>query len=66
MPNNTYPASRYVNPSMAKYIRDIETGKIPAPFKVSFFNTAGDVVSEQPIPCTPTGKPKIDLFSKIS
>lgn len=50
----------YINPSMRKYINAIESGKIPAPYKIEFRNTKGKVVREKPFPLTPTGKPKID------
>ena len=46
----------------AKYERDLFRGKIPCPFKCEFKNADGMVVSTQPIPLTPAGKPKVDLF----
>lgn len=54
-----YHAAKWINPSMAKYLKDIETGKIPPPFRCEFRDTAGNVVTTTPIPCTPTGKPKM-------
>lgn len=52
----------YTDPTMAKYIRDIETGKIPPPYRCEFRDAAGNVVTTSPIPCTPQGKPKL-LFN---
>lgn len=51
-----------VKKELAKYEADVFSGKIPCPFKIEFKNTDGLVVSTQPIPLTPAGKPKIDLF----
>ena len=55
----------YINPSMRRYVNAIESGKIPAPFKIEFRNTKGKVVREKPLQLTPTGKPKIDAETEF-
>ena len=46
----------------AKYEKDIFKGNIPCPFKLEFKDRHGKIVSTQPIPLTPNGTPRIDLF----
>ena len=46
------------------YEDDIFFGRIDRPYKVEHKNSKGIVVSTGPIPLTPFGKPKIDLFGK--
>lgn len=45
-----------------KYERDIRNGKIPCPYRCEFTDSKGNVVANQPIPLTPSGKPKTPLF----
>lgn len=45
-----------------KYEKAIISGKLPCPFKVEFKNKAGEVIRTTPLPLTPAGKPKINLF----
>ena len=61
------PGANYtgLRDDFAKYEREIFSGKIECPFTVEFKNTAGEVICNRPVPLTPNGKPKINLFGGL-
>lgn len=54
------PANRqrppYTNPDLAKYERNIFNGTIPCPFTVQHKDKEGNLITDKPIPCTPSGR----------
>lgn len=48
----------------AKYEREIFNGKRTCPFTAEFRDKNGNLIWEGPIPLTPGGKPKIDIFKE--
>lgn len=51
-----------VSKEFRKYELDIFKGKIKCPYKIVFKNREEVIVSRVPIPLTPNGTPKFDLF----
>ena len=51
-----------LHPSFQKYEKEIFSGKRKCPFKVQYHNADGILVANGPIPLTPAGKPKMELF----
>ena len=48
--------------SLRKYENDVCYMRIPCPFTITFTRPDGTFIANRPIPLTPGGKPKMDLF----
>jgi len=56
----------YVHPRLKKYERDVISGRVPCPYRITFMRANGDVITTKPIRLTETGKPKNkQLFGAI-